>query len=96
MAKKIFKYPIFYQEGVQVQEIKLPKGAEVLTCQIDQSTANPALWCIIDDGRTQELETRCFQLVLTGERFTNDLKYINTLHRMFGRGVEVHHIFEVC
>lgn len=97
MAKKIFKYPLFTKSDSQTQTLHLPIGAEILHCTIDQSTAAPAIWCKIDIENIKNTEERHFRLILTGELIKDDenLKHINTIHRMYGWGIEVHHMFEV-
>ena len=81
--KQIWKFPI----DVGPQEIKMPKGADVLTVQMQGNT--PCLWALVDIEAEKEL--RVFNLVGTGH-ICRSLKdnYIGT----FQMGPLVWHLFE--
>lgn len=95
MSKVIFKYPLEIEKNTL---LKLPEGAEVLTCQIDEKTQRPCVW--IKQQRDQCLpeEERTFLLFGTGhdlpEEGDKNLKYISTI-QMFD-GDLILHLFELC
>lgn len=80
--KQIWKFTV---ENV----IEMPKGAEILTVQI-QDSFNTCIWALVDPE--EETEKRVFEVVGTGHKFDNaNKKYIGTWQiSMF-----VWHLFEV-
>jgi hypothetical protein len=67
--KQIWKYTV---DNI----IEMPKGAEVLTVQI-QSAFNPCIWVKVDPKN--ELEKRQFVVIGTGQSFDDtDHKYVGT------------------
>jgi hypothetical protein len=85
----IWKYTL---DVVDVQTIKIPKGAEILTVQMQDSF--PCLWVLVDP--TAHLESRIFEIFGTGNPITSDMgtsrKYIATFQLNEGR--LVFHVFE--
>ena len=74
--------------------LNIPKGAEILTIQIDKKTNSPVIWAIVDDEAP--LEERYFELYGTGHKMHTDIgierKYIGTYQ--LDNGAFVGHIFE--
>lgn len=69
--------------------IEMPKGAEILTVQL-QDSFNACIWAVVDPEN--ETENRIFEVVGTGHKFDDtNKKYIGTWQDcMF-----VWHLFEV-
>lgn len=95
MSKVIWKYSTL-PNGIFKESFTLgmPKGAEILTVQIDQKNNQPTIWVLVDPNA--ELETRYFELYGTGSSLYGDMgierKYIGTYQ--YQRGEFVGHIFE--
>lgn len=95
MSKVIWKYDTLV--GGTFKEsftLEMPKGAEIVTVQIDQKNNHPTIWAIVDPNA--ELETRYFELFGTGFPIYDDIgierKYIGTYQ--YQNGEFVGHIFE--
>jgi hypothetical protein len=85
MSRRIFKYEL---EALPRQMIKMHKGAQHL--KIVVQSGMPQLYALVDEN--QELETRIFRLVTTGEEFNADnCVYIDTF---VAEGWFVGHVFE--
>jgi hypothetical protein len=89
MAKKIYKYPLPMEN---VSTITMPKGAEVLTVQVQHGS--PYVWAIVDDKASPE--RRNFEMFGTGfempeTHFIESRKYIGTIQLQ--RGDLVYHVF---
>jgi hypothetical protein len=88
--KKIYKYDI---SGDYLQEILMPKGAQILTAQVQAGI--PRIWALIDTD--QPTEKRKFILMGTGQgipdEITANIKYIDTFQEC--NGEFVWHLFEV-
>lgn len=90
MSKRILKYQL---ELADIYVVRMPKGAEILTVQIQRGAL--MVWALID---MEELETRnyVFEIVGTGNRMEDDRgrftrKYISTVQQMGGQFIW--HIF---
>jgi hypothetical protein len=74
--------------------IKMPKGAEILTIQIDEKDNVPCIWALVDPNNEQEV--RHFDLYGTGYDIPHDMgierKYIGSYQ--YQRGQFVGHVFE--
>lgn len=89
--KTIYKYPLPCMDTFFAD---LPKGAEILTVQVQNGTA--AFWAICD--LLAEKEFRKFEVVGTGHELRDlnrsaDRKYIGTF-QLYGGGF-VGHLFEL-
>lgn len=86
MNQAIWKFPV---EITDEFEIPMPKGAKVLTVQMNQGL--PFIWALVnlDAGET---EPRCFKLVVTGHNVSNAGAYVGTFQIM--EGMLVFHLFE--
>jgi hypothetical protein len=84
---RIFKYELYITDGVQ--ELRLPKGAEILTVQVQ--AARLMFWAIVHPHF--ETEKRCFSVYGTGHEMNPTIthKYIATVQNF----QLVWHIFEV-
>lgn len=96
MSKTIFKYPIKIEKNTTLE---LPKGAEVLTCQVDQKTETPCIWVKQERHLSGTLpEQRTFLLFGTGHDLPHEgageLKYISTIQ--LHEGELILHLFELC
>lgn len=95
--KTIYKYHMMTTPelvcGQLLAEIDLPKGAEVLTIEIQQKE-NVCLWATVDPTEEQT-ESRKFVLFGTGMGIPEslELKYIKTI--LISDGVFVYHGFEI-
>lgn len=80
--KTIYKYPLPMGDHVT---INLPKGARILTVQIQGELELPFLWALVDPQ--ESMEQRCFRIVGTGQNIHNpdELKYIATFQMLGGR-----------
>ena len=88
MEKRIWKYQL---EVVDVQNISMPKGAEILTIQVQYG--EPCLWALVDPK--EEVEKRTIEIFGTGNPILVDMemrKYITTFNLLDG-GL-VFHVFE--
>lgn len=84
---RVFKYQVMVDDYF---EVKLPKGAVVLT--VDLQREDVCMWALVDQD--MPIETRRFRFTGTGhpiEEKLETLKFINT----FQTGTLVFHIFEV-
>ena len=74
--------------------ILMPKGAEILSLQVDQKNNHPTIWALVDSEA--ETEERFFELFGTGHEIYEDMgierKYIGTYQ--YQRGEFVGHLFE--
>lgn len=77
---KIFKYHLQVTER---QIVQLPKGAELLTVQIQRH--QPCLWALVEE--TAPLEPRAINLYATGESIPNLGKYLGTIQLDHGHFV---------
>jgi hypothetical protein len=79
--------------GKLYKELDLPKGAEILTIEI-QNKDNVCLWAAVNPEEEQN-ETRRFVLFGTGMGIPDslELKYIKTI--LISEGVFVYHGFEI-
>jgi len=94
--KAIYKYPIKNEE---VQTLMLPKGAEILSIQVQSGSV--VLYAIVNPDA--EKEKRVFRCYITGDSvdygrndFDNELKYVGT-YMLFNQqfvGHFVGHLFE--
>lgn len=86
--KTIFKYPL---EISDIQEIELPKGAQIL--DIDVQHGLPVMWALVDP--TEEKEKRRFHTTGTGHPIHDPgaLKHVGS-YQLDG-GSFVGHLFEV-
>lgn len=83
----IWKYHLVRKGAIDIQ---IPKGARVLTIQTQGDL--PCLWILVNPSN--ELETRTFEVMHTGEIFNLDgLHYIGT-YQLFSES-EVCHLFEI-
>jgi hypothetical protein len=92
--KTIWKFSTL--KGMDFKErfiIKMPKGAEILTVQVDEKNNHPTIWALVDTEA--DVEYRNFVLVGTGNPIGTlvDKKYIGTYQ--YQRGEFVGHIFEL-
>lgn len=83
MAKQIWKYSL---ENI----IEMPKGAEILTIDIQNGQMfNAQMWVKVDTEN--EVEKRMFEVIGTGQNFDDtNRKYIGT----YQDGPFVWHVFE--
>ena len=81
--KTIYKYELTSQDA----SMKLPKGAEILTVQIQDG--RPMLWALVDPDNV--LEDRVISTVGTGWEVEDNMKYICT----YMEGYLVWHVFEM-
>lgn len=86
MTMKIYKYPLYVQEGA---EITMPKGAQVLCVQ--EQNNRPYIWALTDPERPDE--TRRFSVYGTSWDVTSPPgKYVGTFQ--LDNGSLVFHVFE--
>ena len=83
MAKQIWKYSL---ENI----IEMPKGAEILTIDIQNGQMfNAQMWVKVDTEN--EMEKRMFEVIGTGQNFDDtNKKYVGT----YQDGPFVWHVFE--
>lgn len=82
----VWKYEVLREERFAID---IPKGAELLTVQMQGNTAQ--LWALVEPDR--EKETRHFHLAGTGHPIGDDvLQYVGTFQTRMGL---VFHLFEV-
>lgn len=83
--KQIWKYPI----GLGETEWAIPRGAQVLTAQLQMPPGVLSVWALVDTQA--EKETRLFKVYGTGHDVTDkNLSYISTIQI----GALVWHVFE--
>lgn len=87
--KKIYKYPI---KVVDIQTVKLPKGAIILTTQLQEE--KPYIWAYVDPNEI-EAEDVTLRVYGTGQEIDDslDLTYIGTIQEFEGRFER--HVFKV-
>lgn len=84
----IWKFPVSRPNGI---EIYMPKGARVLTAQMQNGTL--CLWAVVDDIETPEL--RKFAIVGTGHQMPAvPTSYVSTFQ--VDGGSFVFHLFELA
>jgi len=86
----IYKYQL---RVADIQSIRIPKGANILTVQTQNGT--PCLWALVDTD--QPFEQRSFYIVGTGNQFwldKNKVKFISTFQLTLPGGIFVGHVFE--
>lgn len=81
--KTIYKYELRSQDA----SMKLPKGAEILTVQLQDG--RPMMWALVDPENV--LEDRFISTVGTGWEVEDNMKYICT----YMEGYFVWHVFEM-
>lgn len=88
MKKVIYKYQLAYGKN----SVGMPKGAEILTAQLQDDKI--MLWALCDHD-VQTMEERVFEVLFTGQPFNESSvlrrKYISTV--MTTSGAIVYHIF---
>jgi len=86
---KIFKYKL---DVTDVQSIKMPWDARILTVQIQDN--EPHIWAVVDD--TSPGRDRTFLVIGTGNEFTANPRdiYIGTFQQTYRYGTFVGHVFE--
>lgn len=87
--KKIYKYPI---KVVDIQTVKLPKGAIILTTQLQEE--KPYIWAYVDPNEI-EAEDVTLRVYGTGQEIDDslDLTYIGIIQEFEGRFER--HVFKV-
>ena len=89
MKQTIWKYKLEVTDG---QNIIMPKGAEILTVQMQDE--NPCLWALVDP--TADTEIRFIEIFGTGNPILSDMgvsrEYISTFQMLGGK--LVFHAFE--
>ena len=93
MGKIIWKYSTLQNGSFKDYfSLYMPKGAEILTVQIDQKNNQPTVWAMVDPEAEQE--TRTFELFGTGHTIPTGVerKYIGTYQ--YQNGEFVGHLFE--
>jgi hypothetical protein len=95
MSKIIWKYSTLLDNTFKESfSLYMPKGAEILTVQIDQKNKHPTIWAMVNPEA--EPEERWFELFGTGHTIHEDMgierKYIGTYQ--YQRGEFVGHLFE--
>ena len=93
--KKIFKFPI---EHTPKQYLVMPKGAEILSVQVQNNS--PFLYAMVNPNQTEK-EERVFRIYATGTSINDDMgfdvKYIGTFiinDPQHPTGTFVGHLFE--
>ena len=89
--KTIWKYSTPFNDTFKLE---IPKGAKILTIQVDNKNNYPTIWALVD--LESELETRHFEFFGTGIPIHDvdmgfERKYIGT----YQIGEFVGHIFEI-
>lgn len=86
--KRIYKYPL---EIMDVQEVDLPKGAQILSVQAQYGIPN--IWALVDDKQTKT-EKVIIRIIGTGYQIpdANSLEYIGTVQLI--NGSVVFHVFK--
>lgn len=93
MQKIIWKYEL---ETTDIQKLELPKGAEILTVQVQKGI--PCLWALVDPSIEIPKERRVIAIFGTGN-FINSIahfsgmKYIATYQLLAGNFIG--HVFEL-
>jgi hypothetical protein len=87
--QRIYKYELSKSD---CQNISMPIGAEILTCQAQNQI--PCIWALVDPKA--ETEIRTFEIYGTGHPVLSDMgtsrKYISTFQLQ--GGLLVFHVFE--
>lgn len=82
----------FELSNSDTQNISMPKGAEILTAQVQNGT--PYIWALVDT--IAETEIRTIEIFGTGSPILSDMgtsrKYISTIQLLDGRFIV--HVFE--
>ena len=90
MNKVIYKYPL---DEVDRQTISMPKGAEILSLQVQNGT--PCIWALVNKGA--DMEDRTFVMIGTGHPIMDELysgaEYIGTA--IVFNDTLVWHVFEL-
>ena len=83
--REIWKYPL----GMEMTQVSMPKGAEILACQMQNGT--PTLWVLADPEG--EKEHRTFTVLCTGWPIAKayPVKHVGTVQTP----PYVWHVFEV-
>jgi hypothetical protein len=95
MNKTIWKFSTLV-EGTFLGKfsLQMPKGAQILSLQVDQKNNHPTIWALVDPNA--DVEERYFELFGTGTEVYEDMgierKYIGTYQ--YQRGEFVGHLFE--
>jgi hypothetical protein len=85
--KSIWKFPMVTKD---VQEIEMPKDAQLLTVQM-QGSRSPCIWALVDPAAVKEKRT--FRTYGTGHPITSGgLQYLGT-YQLAG-GSLIFHVFE--
>ena len=86
---RVYKYPLEIQDVVRVV---MPKGAKVLTVQVQHG--RPCLWAAVDPSQ-MDLEERLFRIAGTGHAIVDEIvnDYIDTFQMLGGQ--LVFHVFEI-
>lgn len=84
--KAIWKFPVMFED---VNSIMMPKGAKVLTVQMQ--AGSPVIWAIVDPE--SELVDRRFRLLGTGQHFDDWGDYVQYVGT-FQDGGFVGHLFD--
>ena len=74
--KTIYKYKTVIKDSFSIE---LPKGAEILTVQVDEKIICPCIWAVVETEN--EVEERFFRLYGTSHEMSNSSikqKYIGT------------------
>lgn len=91
MKQTIWKFEIPFDDKFAIQ---MPKGAIILSVQLDQKTKIPCIWALVYPYNDNE--ERFFELFGTGSEINNDMginrKYIGTYQ--YQNGEFIGHIFE--
>ena len=85
---RIYKYELKF---VLTQEVELPKGAEILTAQLQDKV--PTLWAMVDEHE-KETEPRKIRMFHSGEPAQKCSRYLATLQLRDGDDPWVAHVFE--
>ena len=73
---KIFKYPIPVSDHGERFSIKMPRGAQVLTVQLQNGV--PCIWAFVDPD-CEQMDERVFYVFGTGREIdVNDITYVGT------------------
>ena len=87
--KKVLKYKL-NPKSIDVQQIKMPKGAEILSIQFQRE--NLCVWALTDLDK--ELESRHFFIARTGDPFPDNPSVFHSTFQLFD-GSYIGHVFEL-
>ena len=96
--RKIYKYPF---EIIDIQTVKLPKGAIILTAQLQNG--RPCIWAYVDPSEI-EAEDVTLRVYGTGQEIDDslDLTYVSTIQirekiigQPYDNRIFVWHVFKV-